>query len=440
MELSNKDNIAYKRLADLFDDGNFTEIDAYAKSKDSEVEVITAFGYVNGAECYAFAQNSAVNNGAVSVAHCAKIIKIYSLATKTGCPVIGIYDSNGVKLTEGFEVLSAYSEMLKASSNVSGVVPQISIIDGACLGTSALVANMADVVIATKDSDFYVSAPSDITTTESAENGTVDILANDFADAVQEVRKLMVMLPSNNLESAPFVTFDYSAPSVIADNDSEVSEVINAITDSDICVEFKKEYGENVKTVLSTVEGKTVGIVGFSGKKLCPCCAYKAESFIKFCDAFNLPIITIVDTDGICDGKESQMLVALTKLNSAYTSATCPKISLITGQAIGSAYLVLAGKGANADFTLAWNEAVASPLAVDSAVAFLYNDRLADGEDRATLESEFKKSVGSAYSAAACGAVDDIFEPSQTRAKIVNYLNIIGGKRETTLPRKHTVK
>lgn len=440
MELSSKDNIAYKRLAALFDDGLFTEIDAYAKSDDGEVEVVTGFGYVNGAECYAFSQNSEVNNGAVSVAHCAKIKKVYSLATKTGCPIVGIYDSNGVKLNEGFEVLSAYSEMLKASSNVSGVVPQISVIAGACLGTSALVANMADVVIATKESDFYVSAPSEITAEESAENGTVDILAENFDNAVEEVKKLLVMLPANNLESAPFVSFDFTAPNTIASVGSDAGEVISSISDADICVELKKEYSENVKTVLSTVEGKTVGFVAFNGESLCPGCSYKAESFIKLCDAFNLPIITLVNTDGVISGKESQMLVALTKLNSAYTNATCPKISLITGQAIGSAYLVLAGKGANADFTLAWDSAVTSPLAVDSAVAFLYNDKLAQGENRAKLEDEYKKTVGSAYSAAACGAVDDVFEPQYTRDKLINYLNIIAGKRETTLPRKHTVK
>lgn len=440
MELSNKDSIAYKRLADLFDDGNFTEIDRYAKSKDNEVEVVTAFGYINGAECYAFSQNKEVNSGAVSLAHCAKINKIYSLAIKTGCPVVGIYDSNGVKLTEGFEVLTAYSEMLKSSSNVSGVVPQISVIAGACLGMSALVANMADFVIATKDSDFYLTAPSDITTSKSAEDGTIDILADDFGQAVQEVKKLVVLLPSNNLENAPFVTFDYTGPDNVANYDLKADEVISAVSDSDICVEYKKEYGKNVKTVLSTVEGKTIGFIGFNGNSLCPSCAYKAESFIKLCDAFNIPIVTIVDTDGLIDGKENQMLVALTKLNSAYTNATCPKISLITGQAIGSAYLVLAGKGANADFTLAWENSVASPLKVESAVAFLYNDRLAKGESREKLEDEFKKTVGSAYSAAACGAIDDIFDPALTRSKIVNYLNIISGKRETTLPRKHTVK
>lgn len=440
MNLSNKENIAYKRLAALFDDGSFTELDANAKSVDGEVEVVSGFGYVNSAECYAFAQNSEINSGAVSVAHCAKISKVYSLATKTGCPVIGIYDSNGVKLTEGFEVLNAYGELLKASTKVSGVIPQISVIAGSCLGTSALMANMADAVIAVKDSDFYVTAPSDITAEKSANDGTVDILADNFDEAVNEARKLAVLLPSNNLESAPFVSFDFTVPSVLPTVASSVDDVVNSFLDGDIKVEFKKNYAANVSTVLSTIEGKTVGVIAFNGNKLCAKCAYKAEAFVKLCDAFNIPMITVADSNGIEKGIESQALVALTKLSSAYASATCPKISLITSEAVGASYIVLAGKGANADFTLAWDNAVASPLEVDAAVAFLYNDRLAKGENRATLEKEYKDTIGSVYSAAACGAVDDVFEPEKTREKLIEYLNVIAGKRETTIPRKHSVK
>ena len=281
MNLSNKENIAYKRLAALFDDGSFTELDAYAKSVDGEVEVVSGFGYVNGAECYAFAQNSEINSGAVSVAHCAKISKVYSLATKTGCPVIGIYDSNGVKLTEGFEVLNAYGELLKASTKVSGVIPQISVIAGSCLGTSALMANMADAVIAVKDSDFYVTAPSDITAEKSANDGTIDILADSFDEAVNEARKLAVLLPSNNLESVQFVSFDFTVPSVLPNATSTVDDVINSVLDSDVKVEFKNNYASNVSTVLSTIEGKTVGVVAFNGNKLCAKCANTAEAFVK---------------------------------------------------------------------------------------------------------------------------------------------------------------
>lgn len=430
---------AVNRLAALFDDGVFTQIDSYAKGANNDTEVVAGFGNINCVQCYAFAQNSEVNSGAITVAQCAKIKKVYSLARKTGCPVIGVYDSNGVQLTEGFEVLNAYGEIVKSATEISGVIPQISIIDGACLGTSALMANMADVVVAVKESDFYVTAPSEITVEQTATQGGVDIVADDFESAVNEVKKLVALLPQNNLQGVGFSS-ESNQPSIIANDTSSIDDIIASITDDDISVELKKDYANNVKTVLGCVQGCTTGIIGFLGDSLCPGCCYKAESFVKLCDAFNIPIVTIANANGLAKDNEAQMLVALTKLTSAYSTVTCPKISLITSHSVGSAYITLAGKGANADFTLAWESAVASPLDVESAVAFLFNDRLANGEDRELLEAEYKNTIGSAYSAAACGAVDDIFTPEETRAKICDYLGIIINKRETTIPRKHSVK
>ena len=202
-ELTVKDTEARKRLLSLFDEGTFTELDAFAKSADGEIEVVAGYGSVNGVYAYAFSQDITVDGGAISVAQCAKIKKIYELAKKTGCPVIGVYDSNGMKLREGFEALNAYGEILKASTSVSGVVLQISVVAGACLGTSALMANMADVVIAVKDADFYITAPSEVKAEESFAQGTVDILADDVNGAIASVKNLVSLLPSNNLASAP---------------------------------------------------------------------------------------------------------------------------------------------------------------------------------------------------------------------------------------------
>lgn len=433
------DSKAFKRLEALFDDGSFTEIDAFAKSASGDVEVVAGFGTVGDVAVYAFSQDVTVDSGAVSVAHCAKIKKIYDLALKTGCPVIGVYDSNGVKLTEGFEVLNAYGELVKASSAMSGVCPQIAVVAGSCLGTSALIANMADVVVAVKDADFYVSAPSEITAEDSYKEGTVDVFADDFDGAVNEVKKIVSLLPSNNLSSAPI--FEFSQPVSVPDENSDVMAVINSIADEGSAAEIKGGYASsNCKTVLATVMGTTVGFIGFDGEALCPGCSYKAEAMIKLCDAYSIPVVTLVNAQGIINEKENQMLTALTKLTSAYASATCPKISLITGQAIGSAYIALAGKGSNADFAFAWDSSVVSPLNSDSAVAFLFNDRLAAGEDRAALEKEYKETVASPFTAAACGAVDDVFAPVQSREKIIAALDILSGKRENTMPRKHSVK
>lgn len=434
-----KNSKALARLEALFDDGSFTQIDAYAKSEQGDVEVAAGFGTVNDCAVYAFSQDVTVDGGAVSVAHCAKIKKIYDLAAKTGCPVVSIFDSNGVKLTEGFEVLNAYGELVKASTSLSGVCPQIAVIAGACLGTSALIANMADVVVAVKNADFYVSAPSDVTAEDSYKEGTVDVLCDDFNGAVEAVKDIISVLPSNNLSPAPI--FDFSAPPTVASAGADALSIIASIADDASVIELKGGYAKaNCKTALATVMGSTVGFVAFEGNALCPACSYKAEAMVKLCDAYSIPVITLVNADGVITDKENPMLTALTKLTSAYATATCPKISVITGKAIGCAYITLAGKGANSDLTIAWDSAVASPLDTDSAVAFLFNKRLADGEDREALKAEYVDTIASPFTAAACGAVDDICAPADTRARVISALDMLAGKRENTLPRKHSVK
>lgn len=437
-ELAIKDTDARKRLVSLFDDGVFTEIDAFAKSSNGDVEVVAGFGTVNGAPVYAFSQDVSVNGGAVSVAQCAKIKKIYDLASKTGCPVVGIYDSNGMDLKEGFEGLSAYGEIVKASASVSGVVPQISIVAGAAVGTTALIADMADVVVAVKDADFYVTAPSEVTAEACAQEGTVDILADDFDSAVKAVRDIITLVPSNNLSTPP--VYDFTDPAAAADTGACAADIIKAASDEGSVIELKEKYAENCITALATVAGSTVGFVGFDGKSVCPSCAYKAEAFVKFCDAFNIPVVTLLSANGLRKERENQMLIAAAKLTAAYATATCPKISVITGKAVGAAYIMLAGRGSNADLVYAWDTSIVSPLDTKAAVAFLYNDRLANGENRAELEKEYEENLASPFTAAACGAIDDVFVPAQTRAKIVAALDVLAGKRETTLPRKHSVK
>ena len=437
-ELAMKDTEARKRLVSLFDDGVFTEIDAFAKSSSGDVEAVAGFGTVNGAPVYAFSQDVSKNGGAVSVAQCAKIKKIYDLASKTGCPVVGIYDSNGMDLKEGFEGLSAYGEIVKASSSVSGVVPQISIIAGAAIGTTALIANMADVVVAVKDADFYVTTPSEVTAEDCAKDGTVDVLADDFDSAVKTVRDIISLMPSNNLSTPP--VYDFSDPASVADKGASAADIIKVCADEGSVIEFKASYAENCVTALAAVAGSTVGFVGFDGKAVCPACAYKAEAFVKFCDAFNIPVVTLLNANGLRKERENQMLIASSKLTSAYASATCPKISVITGCAVGAAYIMLAGRGSNADLVYAWDTSTVSPLDTKAAVAFLYNDRLAKGENRAELEKEYEENLASPFTAAACGAIDDVFVPAETRAKIIAALDVLAGKRETTLPRKHSVK
>lgn len=439
--LSEKSTEALVRLEKLFDDASFTEIDAFAKSSDGKVEVVAGFGTVNGNAVYAFSQDISVDGGAVSKAQCAKIKKIYDLAAKTGCPVVGIYDSNGMKVSEGIEALAAYGEILKASTAISGVVPQISLVAGACLGTSTLVAQAADIVVAVKDSEYYLGAPCEISAQDNCENGTVDIVCDDFDTALDAVKDVVSLMPSNNLSALP--VFDFSQSSVTLDENSNVKEIIDSVADASSVVELKADYSSKVVTSLATVMGSTVGFVGFTGKEVCPCACEKAASFVRLCDAYSIPVVTVVDTVGFKKGEKSEhkgIVKSAAKLACVYAGATTPKISIITGQAIGSAYIVLAGRGANADLVYAWNSSVISALEPDSAVAFLYNDRLADGENREELLKEYISTEASPLTAAACGQVDDVFEPSETRLKICAALDILSGKRETTIARKHSVK
>lgn len=418
---------ALKRLEILFEDFDFID----APSDNSEV--ITAYGTVNGIKAYAFSQNSSVNSGAYCVKHCEKLVKLYELAEKTGCPIIGIYDSNGVSLNEGFAAVNAYGKVLKASSRLSGVVPQLSIIAGACLGSAAVIANMADVVVALKDSEYYITAPSDITADESAKQGAVDIVCDDFEEASAEAANIISLLPTNNLSPLPVFSSDE-----LTMQRPHGNCVYEEIEDGIASVELKADYAK-VKTVLTTVNYKTAGIIEYNSA-LTPADAYKAEAFIKLCNAYNIPIITVADTDGFSKENEAQMLISATRLISAYASATCPKISVITDKSIGGAYIALAGKSSNADLTIALENAVISPLEISSAVAFMFNERLAEGEDRAQLESEYAAEIASAEKAEGDGAVDCVIPREELRNKLAFALDMLAGKRETTIPRKHSVK
>ena len=419
---------AFEKLLSFFDKGCFTELDGFAKSDNDDVNAVCGYGKISGVNVYAYIQN-----GALDIAACNKIIKAYSLAEKTGCPILSVFNSNGIKLDEGFEVLSDYGELVKCSSRVSGVVPQIAVVDGNCLGVMAVCANLADVVIAVNDSDFSVTVPSEITVEESYKGGVVDVVCENAEEAAAVAADVIALLPSNNLSPVPTFEFEENAQ-------SDSDDALSFISDNQISVELKGGYVENVKTVLTTVDGRVCGVVSFCGGELCPACSYKAEAFIKLCDAYNIPIITVADSEGLTSGIDAQMLTAATKLTSAYTSATTPKISLITKEAYAGAYVFLAGKGSNADLTFAWDGAVVSPMKAESAVSFLWNERLAKGESRGELEAEFKSTLGSAFTAAASGAIDDVFAPVETKAKISAALEMLSGKRENTLARKHTVK
>lgn len=420
-------SVAYKRLTALFDDGIFTEIDAFVKSSDSYAEVVAGYGAVNGCPAYAFAQNSDFASGAMSKAQASKLEKIYDLAVKTGSPVIGLYDSNGARLTEGVDMLGGYGKILNSISNLSGVVPQISVILGNCFGAGALNAANADIIIMSKDAKFTVETNGNggeyVTVSEC---GLVDVVADDEADAIAKTRELITYLPSNNLCMAP-----------IADGvDAEAATGTDAIkltVDAGTFFEIKAESGKNAKVGFARIYGSTAAVVSTNGEELdCKDCK-KIADFVTFCDSFAIPVVTFADSKGF------KCLKSASKLAAVYAQATTVKATVITGEAYGPFYVALAGTGANADITIAWADASIAPLPPVTGANILWADKMAVpvSEQQAVID-EFKATECSAFAAAAKGYVEDVINPEDTRAKLFAALDMLAGKRVSTLPKKHS--
>lgn len=444
-------NPARARLAALFDPDSFVELDAFVQSGENEAGVVAGYGLVEGAVVYAFSQDVSVNSGAVSKAHAKKIKKVYELAAKTGCPVVCIYDSNGAKLDEGCDMLASYSKMLQWSNNLSGVVPQIAVVLGTCAGVSAMLAAGADFVVMSKKAELFMTAPF-VTAANgdktpgagSAENaakaGVASLVCEDDEACLAEVRKLLTMLPQNNLASLPI--FDYAEGADAIDPAGCPKLIVKAIADADSTVELDAEYGEGIFTFFGTMAGVTTAFVATSRENALDAdsCA-KAARFVKICDAYNIPVVTLINSKGFELTADVKLIKEAAKLASAYAEATAPKISVITGKAFGSAYVALGSKNGNADVTLAWPQAEISALPVETAVEFLWADRYQGTTDakatRAALVEEYSNTEASPFTAAGRGYIESVIAPEETRKAIVNMLDMLAGKRESKLPKKH---
>lgn len=420
-------SVAYKRLVALFDDGTFTEIDAFAKSSDSFAEVVAGYGAVNGCPAYAFAQNSDFAGGAMSRAQAEKLNKIYDLAVKTGNPVIGLYDSNGARLNEGVDMLAGYGNILNSISNLSGVVPQISVVLGNCFGAGALNAANADFVIMSKDAKFTVATNGKGGDVDSvAECGLADIIAENENDAIGKAREIVTYLPSNNLCVAPIA--DSADAEAVSGNDP-----IKLTVDAGSFFEVKAQMGENAKTGFARIFGSTAAIVSTNGEELdCKDCR-KITEFVNFCDSFAIPVVTFANSKGF------KCLKSASKLAAAYAQATTVKATVVTGEAYGPFYVAVAGTGANADVTVAWNDAVIAALPPVTGANILWKDKMAVpvAQQQAVVD-EFKAECCNAFVAANKGYIEDVINPEDTRAKLFAVLDMLAGKRVSTLPKKHS--
>ncbi len=429
----------YERLAMLFDEGVFTEIDAFAGRAGGLSEVVAGHGTVDGIGVYAFAQNTDAAGGAMSRAQAAKLRKVYDLALKTGEPIVAMYDSIGGRLSEGADLLAAYGDMMRCTNQLSGVVPQISVVLGKCFGTQALIAVCGDIVIMSENAEMSIDTSGKDSSAENAgKKGLAHIIAKDDSEAIQKARTLITLLPQNNLSPA-CVAYDSISPSGTVSYGMSASEAAKAAADEGSLVELHQDTSKAAFTALATVNGTTVGFVALEGKELDRKACAKAARFVRFCDSFSMPVITLLDAESF------GCIKGAAKLSSAYAEATCAKITLITGNAYGAVYIAAAGTGAAADMIYAWPGATVSALSPEAAAVIMLGDdfggRLKGSKDpqkdKADIIADFKSSELNVMKAADAGYVDSIIEPSQTRSALVSAVEMLCNKRVSTLPKKH---
>lgn len=404
---------AVELLAALFDGGVYTELGGKLYSQDTPAEAVAACGKVSGQTLYAFAQAEDRCGGAMSVAQANKLKKLYDLALKTGCPVVGFYFDSTARISQGNMLLDAVGDVLSASGRLSGVVPQISVVLGSCVSTTAMMASNADFVIMTEDAKLSLCTDSECTG-----KGRAALVTKTAAEAVEAVKTLVDLLPSNNLGVAP-----------LADDIVEDSE---CIFDKDTVMELYTGMGEGSKVALARLGGQVVGAVKTLGTAIGHKDSKKIASFVRFCDAFSIPVVTLVDAT------EFECLSGAKSVLSAYAEATTPKVSVVTGKAVGAVYMSMAGKGCRADATLALDGAVVSPIRPEAAAYIALGDSLTGTvAQQDKLIDEYVKAELSADNAAKAGYIDDVVSFAQLRDKLISYMDILSGKRETSLPKKH---
>lgn len=416
----------YKTLLSFFDEDSFCEIDTFAKSDDTFSEVTAGFGTVDGMPVYAFAQNSDMCGGAMSKAQAAKLKKLYDLALKTGAPVYGFYNSKGGRISQGNALLSAYGQILNQASNLSGVVPQVSVILGTCLGTGALNAVEADFVIMCKDAALSIDVTGENQSAEyCASKGIASLVAENEEDAIAKAKELLCYLPSNNLNMAPEAFENEPNP------DGEC--ICQKVADAGSTLVLSADFGKAAATVLGRIGGTVVGFVGTKGETLDCQSAAKIAKFVRFCDAFSIPVVSFVNSCGFGSLKSAA------KVSSAYAEATTVKISVVTGTAVGPVYIAMAGTGANTDLTFALPDAVISPINIEAAAVIMAPEKMnvPVAQQKAAAESFAKENLG-AFAAAENGYVEDIVTEDSLRTKLIAALDMLSGKRVPTLAKKHS--
>lgn len=472
---------ARERLELFLDPGSFEEWDMFKEHRCTDFGmdkgekipgdgVVTGYGTVNGRLVFVFSQDFTVFGGSLSETHAEKICKIMDHALKVGAPVIGLNDSGGARIQEGVASLGGYADVFQRNVMASGVIPQISMIMGPCAGGAVYSPAMTDFIFMVKDSSYmFVTGPDVVKTvtheevtaeelggavTHNTKSGVADLAFENDVEALQYLRRLMNYLPSNNREKPPVQPtndpadrFDYSLDTLVPDNPNkpyDMKELIIKVVDDCDFFELQPDYAKNIITGFARMDGSTVGIVANQPLVLAGCLdiksAIKAARFVRFCDAFNIPVVTFVDVPGFMPGTAQEyggIIKHGAKLLYAYAECTVPKVTVITRKAYGGAYDVMSSKHLRGDVNLAWPSAEIAVMGPKGAVEIIFREEKNNPEKLAKREAEYKEKFANPFVAASRGFIDDVIMPFATRKRICRSLAMLKDKKQENPWRKH---
>jgi len=475
---------ARERLDYFFDPGTFREIDMFMKHRGTlfgidKVEipaegVITGYGLVNGRQVFAFAQDFTARAGSLGEMHAKKICKVMDMALKTGKPFVGFNDSGGARIQEGVDALSGYGNIFYRNAISSGVIPQISGIMGPCAGGAVYSPAMTDFILMTKHTGLmFITGPDVIRSvlgeiitqeelggamTHNSKSGVAHFACESDADNIDTIKRLLSFFPDNNMEDPPIVdTGDSPArmcpelDTIIPDNPMgayDMKDLIRSIVDNGDFMEVHEYYAMNMIVGFGRLNGRTVGIIANQPKVLAGCLdcdsSDKATRFIRFCDAFNIQMLTIADVPGYLPGKNQEwggIIRHGAKLLWCYSEATVPKLTLVVRKDYGGSYLAMCSKELGGDITLAWPTAEIAVMGAEGAANVIFRREISESEDpvakRKEIIDNYRSALYNPYIAASRGYIDGVIMPSETRARLIECFEILASKRVALPPKKH---
>ncbi len=475
---------ARERIAQLLDEGSFEELDMFVTHRCTNFGqdkkhflgdgVVTGYGTIDGRLVYVFAQDFTVFGGSLSETMAQKICKVMDLAMKMGAPVIGLNDSGGARIQEGINALAGYAEIFERNILASGVVPQISAILGPCAGGAVYSPALTDFTIMTKGISYmFLTGPTVVKTVtgedvsqeqlggasvHSTKSGVTHFAAEDGEEALRIIRQLLSYIPQNNLEETPLQEcndpidrLSDELNTIIPDSAKrsyDMYDVIRAIVDNGEFLEVQRDYAKNIVIGFARMNGQAVGVVANQPKVLAGVldsnASRKGARFVRFCDAFNIPLVTLVDVPGFLPGTGQEyngVILHGAKLLYAYGEATVPKVTVTLRKSYGGSHIVMSCKQLRGDMNYAWPTAEIAVMGAEGAVGVLYAKDLKGAEDPAALkkekEDEYTKLFANPYQAAKYGYIDDVIEPRNTRFRVIRALQMLATKKETNPAKKH---